>query len=107
MARAGLRFAADSAVTVVNYRYETSMSQADLDRCIRAYVAVLTKAAHESDARYHPLIAEKLWAAASVAGSYLVWDVADEAVRQAVALGSKALQMEGSCSSGERASVLV
>lgn len=95
MARAGLRFAADPAVTVVNYRYGNSMSQANLDRCIRAHVAVLTKAARESDARYHPLIAEKLWAAAGVAGSYLVWDVADEAARQARALGSKAPQTGG------------
>jgi hypothetical protein len=48
---------------------------------------VLEKAALESHSQYHQLIAEKLWTAAGVAGSYLAWDVADKAADLAVRLG--------------------
>lgn len=89
LARCNLKFAADPTITVINYRYNNSMSQSNSIKCIRAHIAVLIKAAKNTDRQYHSLIAEKLWAAAGVAGSYLAWDVANEAVSFAVRLGAR------------------
>jgi len=76
-------------VTLINYRYSNSMSQANLDKCIAAHVCVLEKAALESEQRYHGLIAKKLWGAAGSAGSCLDWEVADRAVNLAVKLAGR------------------
>jgi glycosyltransferase involved in cell wall biosynthesis len=86
-ARRGMTFRAEPTVSIINYRYSNSMSQANLSKCIAAHVCVLEKAALESHSQYHQLIAEKLWTAAGVAGSYLAWDVADKAANLAVRLG--------------------
>lgn len=95
-ARRGMTFRADPAVTLINYRYAASMSQANLGKCIAAHVCVLEKAAAESDPRYHGIIAQKLWGAAAVAGSYLAWDIADRAVNLAVKLGGRTPQTQES-----------
>jgi glycosyltransferase involved in cell wall biosynthesis len=86
-ARRGMTFGADPAVTVINYRMSNSMSQGNLARCIAAHVRVMEKAAEESDPRYHPLIAKKLWHAAGIAGSYLDWSTAERAAEGARKLG--------------------
>lgn len=86
-ARRGMTFRSESTVSIINYRYPNSMSQGNLSKCIAAHVCVLEKAALESHPQYHRLIAEKLWAAAGVAGSYLAWDVADKAANLAIKLG--------------------
>jgi glycosyltransferase involved in cell wall biosynthesis len=80
MARAGLRFAADPAVTVINHRDRNSMSQANGVKCVRAQIAVMSKAARESPAKYYPDIARKLWDHAGSAGAHLDWKTADAAV---------------------------
>lgn len=86
-ARRGMTFGADPAVTVVNYRLSNSMSQGNLARCIAAHVRVMEKAGEESDQKYHPLIAKKLWHAAGIAGSYLDWETAARAAKSARRLG--------------------
>lgn len=95
-ARRGMTFRADPTVTLINYRYAASMSQSNLDKCIAAHICVLEKAAAESDPRYHGIIAQKLWGAAGVAGSYLAWDVADRAVHLAVKLAGRKPQTQES-----------
>jgi glycosyltransferase involved in cell wall biosynthesis len=86
-ARRGMTFRAEPTISIINYRYSNSMSQANLSKCIAAHVCVLEKASLESHSLYRYLIAEKLWNAAGVAGSYLAWDVADKAANLAVKLG--------------------
>jgi len=89
MARAGLTFAADETVTVINHRVRMSMSQANGAKCARAQYHVMRKAAASSPDRYAPLIADRLWGIAGVAGRYLDWETADEAVALAVKLNGR------------------
>ena len=89
LARAGLRFAADPTVTVINYRIGNSMSQGNLDKCLRAHVRVMEKAAELSGSSYHAAVAEKLWNAAGVAGSIRDWKTAERAARSARRLGQR------------------
>lgn len=87
LARAGLRFAADPTVTVINYRIGNSMSQGNLDKCLRAHVRVMEKAAELSGPAYHRVAAQKLWNAAGAAGSILEWETAERAARSAQRFG--------------------
>lgn len=80
LARHGLRFAADPAVPVVNYRIETSFSQSNGRACAEAQYHVMRKASELSPVRYRPAIAQRLWEVAGVAGSFLDWETADAAV---------------------------
>lgn len=95
LARRGLRFAADPAVTVINYRIGNSMSQGNLGKCIRAHFHVMRKAAAELDARHHPALAEELWKTAGMAASVSEWEAADEAARLAVELGQRVPTLGG------------
>ena len=79
MARAGLTFRADPAVTVINHRVTDSMSQANGAKCARAQYHVMRKAADGSPERVHPDVARRLWGIAGVAGSYLDWETVDAA----------------------------
>ena len=89
LARAGLRFAADPTVTVINYRIGDSMSQGNLDKCLRAHVRVMEKAAELSGPAYHAVAAQKLWNAAGAAGSILEWETAERAAHSARRLGQR------------------
>jgi glycosyltransferase involved in cell wall biosynthesis len=86
LARAGLTFAADPSVTVVNYFMSQSMSQSNQIKCARAHYHVLKKAAEESNGNHHDELAEKLWQAAAVSATYLDWQTADLAAELAVKL---------------------
>ncbi|WP_420457534.1 glycosyltransferase family 2 protein [Rubrivirga sp.] len=87
MARAGLSFRADPAVTVINHRVMNSMSQANGAKCVRAQYHVMRKAAEHALPQHQPLVAGRLWEIAGVAGSYLDWGTADAALRLARQLG--------------------
>ena len=89
MARAGLRFAADPAVTVINHRVRTSMSQANGAKCARAQYHVMRKAAKLSPNRYKKIIAIRLWDIAGVAASCSDWQTADSAAALAVSLNGR------------------
>ena len=80
MARAGLSFRADPAVTVINHRVTNSMSQANGAKCAQAQYHVMRKAAEHALPEHRPLIANRLWGIAGVAGSYLDWETADAAL---------------------------
>jgi glycosyltransferase involved in cell wall biosynthesis len=90
LARAGLRFAADDRVTVINYRRTTSMSQANRAACARAHLEVMRRAAEQSGARYHALVAEKLWVNAGIAAMSDDWSTAKQSVALAEELGTRA-----------------
>lgn len=79
MAAAGLRFAAENEISIINYRRKNSMSDANKVHCARAHYEVMKKNAAELPAKYHAAIAEKLWLCAGVSASYLDWETADSA----------------------------
>ena len=86
LARFGLRFAADPAVTVINYRRANSMSAANQVKCSRAHYEVLRKSAAKLDSKYADVLAEQLWRAAGVSATYLDWTTADMAAELAMSL---------------------
>ena len=87
LALSGLRFAADSTVTVINYRIGASMSQANQAKCFRAHYHVLRKAAERIGPEHRGVLAEALWKAAGISGSVLDWESADAAAALAQSLG--------------------
>jgi len=87
LAYAGLEFAADPRVTVVNYWYEDSMSQSNPGKCARSRFHVLKKAARKVGDQYPRVIARELWRNAGFAGRHLEWEAADKSASLAVQLG--------------------
>ena len=87
MAFAGLSFAAENSVSIVNYRHSLSMSAANPLKCLRAHFEVMKRTMARPDSlRYHPAIAAKLWALAGTLGAHDDWRTADAAVRLASAV---------------------
>ncbi len=87
LARAGLRFCADPAVLIVNWRRPESMSNANRARCFRAQYHVMLKArAGDVQSRYGAEIAERLWEVAAASASVLDWEIADASARLAIQL---------------------
>jgi glycosyltransferase involved in cell wall biosynthesis len=101
LAFAGLRFAADPAVTVVNYRRAGSMSAANAHRCLLAQMAVLEDTlALPGGASYRAAIGAKLWHLAGLFAAEGDWRHADAAVTAAwrqnrLAPGSRPFQVVG------------
>lgn len=89
LARAGLKFRADSTITVINYYRSNSMHKANLIKCARAKYHVLRKSAEELGDKYNQEISEKLWGTAGVSGSYLDWENADNCIKLAMELTGK------------------
>lgn len=89
LARAGLSFAADSTVTIINYCRANSMSSANQVKCLRSQFHVMWKAAEALADRYSDEIAPKLWAIAGVSASYLDWKNADDCIALALKLTGK------------------
>lgn len=87
LARAGLQFDADPAVTVINYRREDSMSQGNQVECARARYFVLRKSARHNGETHGQVIAQELWKQAGLLAAYQQWDLADKAARLAGHLG--------------------
>jgi len=78
LARAGLRFWADPAVLIVNWRQAASMSSANQGKCFRAQYHVMLKArAGDDRLTYRSDIAERLWDVAAASSSVLDWETAD------------------------------
>jgi glycosyltransferase involved in cell wall biosynthesis len=81
LAFAGLQFAADTEVTIINHRRGGSMSAANALACARAQLAVLEKTAARPGAEaYAAEIAGRLWPLAGVLGAHLDWPTADKAL---------------------------
>jgi glycosyltransferase involved in cell wall biosynthesis len=87
LALAGLRFSADDAVEIVNYRRQGSMSAANSAKCVAAQYHVLRKAMDSTTPIHHPAIARRLWEVAGVAASLGDWKTADSSACLASRLG--------------------
>ena len=87
LARAGLRFRGDPAVTVVNLRQRSSMWTANRDKALRAHFHVMKKAFLSAGGDAHKqAIAERMWHVAAGSASFLDWRTADEAAAFAIQL---------------------
>jgi glycosyltransferase involved in cell wall biosynthesis len=87
LAFAGLSFAVEPEIAIVNRRRRDSMSAAHGARCVQAQFHVMRKTAERPDAaRYRADIARRLWNIAAVAASYRDWPSADAAAALAVKL---------------------
>lgn len=87
LAFGGLSFAAESEISIVNYRRPNSMSSANHAKCAQAHYHVMRKTLdYPAAAQYHTEIASKLWSVAGVLGSLSEWPTADAAVRLAAQL---------------------
>lgn len=84
LALAGLRFDADPANTIINYIRAGSMTTGNLAGAQRSTYHVLAKAAAAAPARYHKIIARRLWSAAGLSGAYSDWENADRAAALAI-----------------------
>lgn len=77
LAIAGLSFAADPEVTVINFCRANSMSSGNAVKCLHAqYHVMKTVAAQVSDV-YFPAISQRLWDIASVSAAWSDWKNAD------------------------------
>lgn len=84
LALAGLRFDADPAFTVINYIRAGSMTTGNLAGAQRSTYHVLAKGAAAAPARYHAIIAWRLWLTAGFSGAYHDWENADRAAELAL-----------------------
>lgn len=89
LARAGLTFAADPNVTVINYIRRNSMTTSNFPGAARATFHVLRKSAEAVDECYYPNICTRLWGLTGVSASYLDWETADACVSLALSLTGK------------------
>jgi glycosyltransferase involved in cell wall biosynthesis len=80
MAIAGLRFVAESTITVINYRRSNSMSSANQVKCSQAQFHVMQKVSQLLHGKYSYEITQRLWEIAGVSASYLDWGNADTCV---------------------------
>ncbi|NJR62960.1 MAG: glycosyltransferase family 2 protein [Cyanobacteria bacterium CRU_2_1] len=89
MAIAGLTFAADPTITVINYLRSGSMSAANQIKCVQAQYHVMHKASVALQGRYNEEISARLWKLVGVAGAYLDWQTVDAAIALATHLTRK------------------
>lgn len=93
LAFAGLFFATETEVSIINYRRPDSMSAANQLKCSQAHHQVLRKtAARPGAGDYSEEIASKLWKAAGVLAAYLDWESADAAAALAMKLAPSVIQ---------------
>lgn len=96
LALAGLSFDADSAVTVINYIREGSMTTSNLPGANRATYFVMEKALrHSLRPEHREIVARRLWKIAGAAAAYGDWKTADEAGTAASRLSPPSRQDNG------------
>ena len=89
MALAGLKFAAENTVTIINYCRINSMSSANQIKCSRAQFHVMRKVSEALNGRYSQEIAQKLWEIAGVSAAYLDWENVDNCINLAIPLNGR------------------
>jgi hypothetical protein len=93
LAFAGLSFAVETEVAIINHHRANSMSGANQLKCARAHYHVLIKTAErQGAAAYSALIAAKLWRTAGLLAAHLDWSTADAAARAAQALAPSVVE---------------
>jgi glycosyltransferase involved in cell wall biosynthesis len=80
LALAGLKFAAEQTVTVINYCRSNSMSSANQIKCCKAQFHVMRKVAEAVNGKYSHEISHRLWQIAGVSAAHLDWENADKCV---------------------------
>jgi glycosyltransferase involved in cell wall biosynthesis len=99
MALAGLRFAADPTVTVINHIRTGSMSDTVSARCPSADYHFIEKGWRIAAPQLRPAFARRLWKVAGSAGAFLDWATADKCVALAKQLDPNAT-IDGSSAFG-------
>lgn len=89
MAIAGLKFAAEPTITIINYYRSNSMSSANQIKCIKAKFHVMRKVSESLKDQYTEEITQNLWLIAGSAAAYLDWETADQCLQLALSLNSK------------------
>ena len=93
LAFAGLSFAAETEVSIINHRRANSMSGANHFRCAQAHYQMLRKTAVRPGAQaYARELAPKLWFVAGVLAAYFDWETADAAAALAARLAPAAIE---------------
>jgi glycosyltransferase involved in cell wall biosynthesis len=96
LAFAGLAFAAESRISIINYRRLNSMSASNRLRCLQAHYNVMRKtAAREGADDYAADIARKLWVAVGGLAAELDWCTADQATALAMQLAGPSVAPSG------------
>lgn len=91
LAFAGLRFAAETDVSIINHRRSRSMSSANALKCAQAQYEVLRRtSARPGAAAYRDALASRLWRVAGVLAAHLDWATADKAAALARSLAPPA-----------------
>lgn len=83
LAIAGLKFAAESTVTIINYYRSNSMSSGNQIKCCQAQFHVMRKVAEAVGDKYSQEITAKLWGIAAVSAAHLDWENADNSINLA------------------------
>jgi hypothetical protein len=87
LAFAGLTFAAESEISVINHRRLNSMSANSRLKCLQAHYNVMRKTAENDGAeRYSSEIAKRLWVTVGALAAELDWRTADKAAALAILL---------------------
>lgn len=88
LAFSGLRFAADTEISIINHRRAESMSSANGLKCVRAQYEVMRRTVLRPGAEnYRKEIASRLWRITAGLAAYRDWRHARAAVRLAASLG--------------------
>lgn len=96
LAFAGLTFAAEKDIAIINHRRSISMSAANRLKCLQAQYQVMRKTARCDGAqRYAPEIATKLWRIVGGLASELDWRTADDAAALAMQLAGPTVAPTG------------
>jgi len=97
LAFAGLIFAADTDIAIINHRRPNSMSASNRLKCLQAQYQVMRKTALRDGAeRYAREIAQRLWNIVGCLTAELDWRTADEAAALAMRLAGPSSAPSGS-----------
>jgi hypothetical protein len=96
LAFAGLNFAAEREIAIINHRRSNSMSAVNRLKCVQAQFQVMRKTIQREGAqRYIPEIATRLWLIVNCLAAELDWRTADEAAALAMQLAGPAAATAG------------
>jgi glycosyltransferase involved in cell wall biosynthesis len=96
LAFAGLTFAAESQISIINYRRLNSMSASSRLKCLQAHYNVMRKTAEREGAgRYAAEISTRLWVAVGGLAAELDWRTADQAATLAMQLAGPSAAPSG------------
>ncbi|WP_165825448.1 glycosyltransferase family 2 protein [Pedobacter yonginense] len=89
LAIAGLTFAAEKEISIINWRMNNSMSASNQLKCAQAHYEVMKINADKLGNTYTKEIAYKLWANANALASFSDWDTAKKSIKLATKLNGK------------------